>query len=214
MSGYKATDHPPSAFSLGKLTYQGKVCVCMSVCMGVGGRTALTLCSQTCKEKRRGTLLLMTILCYQVPARQGEYRRKLVHIHRVGERGYLPPLTPIKKIVFCHPNCLISSLLTFEKNSYELVLRREKERRHHEPPTSGAPSLKGEIQACLGESDGGIPGTEAGAQRAEKSRELRRSGRKPGQEQNKPGGVRSGRLPRGPSVPTPPPRLWNLGGQG
>lgn len=50
--------------------------------------------------------------------------------------------------------------------------------------------------------------------RAEQSMEPRRSGRKPGQEQNKPGGVRSGRLPRGPSAHTPPPRLWNLGGQG
>lgn len=50
--------------------------------------------------------------------------------------------------------------------------------------------------------------------RAEKSMEPHRSGRKPGQEQNKPGGVRSGRLPGGPSAHTPPPRLWNLGGQG
>lgn len=73
----------------------------------------------------------------------------------------------------------------------------------------------GETQPCPGESDGGDQPQRLG-QRAERRAcmELRRSGRKPRQEQNKPGGVRSGRLPSGPSAHTPPPRLWNLGGQG
>ena len=71
----------------------------------------------------------------------------------------------------------------------------------------------GEIQPCPRESEGGDQAQRLG-QRAQSREELRRSGRKPGQEQNKPGGVRSGRLPGGPSAHTPPPRLWNLGGQG
>lgn len=73
----------------------------------------------------------------------------------------------------------------------------------------------GEIQPYPGESDGGGQAQRLG-QRAESREEhgAGRSGRKPGQEQNKPGGVRSGRLPGGPSTHTPPPRLWNLGGQG
>ena len=73
----------------------------------------------------------------------------------------------------------------------------------------------GEIQPCPGESDWGAQSHRLG-QRAEsrENMEPRRSGRTPRQEQNEPGGVRSGRLPRGPSAHTPPPRLWNLGGQG
>lgn len=47
--------------------------------------------------------------------------------------------------------------------------------------------------------------------RVEKSTELCRSGRKPGQEQNEPGGVRSGRLPEGPQ-PTPLPPSSGISG--
>lgn len=43
---------------------------------------------------------------------------------------------------------------------------------------------------------------------------LRRSGRKPGQEQNEPGGVRSGRLPGGPLGPHPSPQALESRGSG
>lgn len=69
----------------------------------------------------------------------------------------------------------------------------------------------GEIQPCPGESGGRDQAQRLG-QRAQGNRALScyTSGRKPGQE-NKPGGVRPGRLPGGPWPYTPPPGSGILG---